>query len=137
MADNKDKNEKFDPRKVSIAEWLTALLGLLLVCGALGFLVYQVVAGDQSPPMVRVEKVAVVSSRAGSLVKFDAKNDGGQTATSVVIEGVLEQNGEEIESSETTLDYVPGHSHRGGGLFFTKDPAKFEMKLRAKGYQEP
>ena len=36
-----------------------------------------------------------------------------------------------------TLDYLPQDSERRGGLFFTEDPAAYELVLRAQGYAEP
>ena len=35
------------------------------------------------------------------------------------------------------LDYLPPHSKRRGGLFFTRDPRQFELQARAFGYEEP
>jgi uncharacterized protein (TIGR02588 family) len=32
---------------------------------------------------------------------------------------------------------VPAHSYRKGGLFFSQDPRKYPLQLRAKGYTEP
>lgn len=41
------------------------------------------------------------------------------------------------EHGEATLDYVPQHSEREGGLLFLNDPARHERQLRVKGYVEP
>ena len=35
------------------------------------------------------------------------------------------------------IDYVPGHSVRQGGLFFTRDPRTGHLSLRARGYSAP
>jgi uncharacterized protein (TIGR02588 family) len=42
-----------------------------------------------------------------------------------------------IESSTSTIDYLPGESQRGGGLFFEHDPQTLRLVLRPLGYEEP
>ena len=44
---------------------------------------------------------------------------------------------EEVEISETTIDYVPAGSQREAGLFFIRNPQEFDLQLRAKSYVEP
>jgi uncharacterized protein (TIGR02588 family) len=59
------------------------------------------------------------------------------TAAVVEVEGVLSRDGREVATSSMTLDYVPGHSERQGGLFFAQDPGAYDLELRALGYAEP
>ena len=42
-----------------------------------------------------------------------------------------------MEMGETIIDYVLSHSSRQGGLFFSQDPRKYPLQLRAKGYAAP
>jgi uncharacterized protein (TIGR02588 family) len=118
-------------------EWAVALLGLVLVLGSIGFLAYQVVAGDDSPPDVLIRADAILPVKSGYLVQIRAVNQGGSTAAELRIEGTLRGESGNVETSETVIDYVPAHSHRKGGLFFTQDPRQFTLQLRAKGYAEP
>jgi uncharacterized protein (TIGR02588 family) len=118
-------------------EWAVALLGLVLVLGSIGFLAYQVVAGDDSPPDVLIRAEAILPVKTGYLVQIRAVNQGGSTAAELRIEGTLRGESGRVEKSETVIDYVPAHSHRKGGLFFAKDPRQFTLQLRAKGYAEP
>jgi uncharacterized protein (TIGR02588 family) len=118
-------------------EWAVALLGLVLVLGSMGFLAYQAVAGDDSPPDILIQANAIMPVRAGYLVQIQAINQGGSTAAELRIEGTLMGERGSVESSEAVIDYVPAHSHRNGGLFFTKDPRQFTLQLRATGYAEP
>jgi len=48
----------------------------------------------------------------------------------------LLQSRSDVEICETVLDYVPLHSSCKGGLFFSQDPRKSPLQLRAKGYAE-
>ena len=117
--------------------WGIALLGLAMVLGSIGFMLYEAAAGDSSPPDVTVRVDAILSTRNGFLVKFQAVNEGGSTAEGLTVEGELRKGTESVETSNTTLEYVPSHSEREGGLFFTVDPRRYELQLRAKGYEKP
>lgn len=107
------------------------------MAAALGLLLYKAIQGEGTPPAITVSVVSVVTAQNGFVVQFNALNQGGSTAEGVVIEGELRRGTEKIETSQTTLDYLPSHSESKGGLFFTHDPRQFEFKLRALGYEEP
>lgn len=117
--------------------WGIALVGLALVAGSIGFMLYQALAGDSSPPDVTVHADSILPTRSGYLVKFRAVNEGGSTAEGLTVEGALMSGAEIVESSNTVIEYVPAHSEREGGLFFTSDPRQYELRLRAKGYEKP
>lgn len=109
----------------------------MLVAAALGLLLYKAIRGDESPPVITVRVVSVVTAQNGYVVQFNALNEGGSTAEGVVIEGELRRGTEKIETSQTTLNYLPPHSESKGGLFFTQDPRQVEFKVRALGYEDP
>ena len=117
--------------------WGIALIGLTMVAGCIGFLLYEAVAGDSSPPDVIVHVDSILPTRNGHLVKFRLVNQGGSTAEGVNVEGELRNGTESVEISDTTIQYVPSHSEREGGLYFTLDPNQYELRLRAKGYEKP
>jgi len=117
--------------------WGIGLLGLALVLGSIAFALYEAAAGDSSPPDVTVRVDSILPTRNGYLVEFRAVNEGGSTAEGLTIEGELKNGAESVETSDTTIEYVPSHSERGGGLFFTSDPRRYELRLRAKGYEKP
>ena len=117
--------------------WAIGLLGLVLVVGSIGFALYEAAVGDSSPPNVTVQFEGVVPAQNGFLVEFRVINEGGTTAAGLTVEGELRNGAEIVETSDTTLDYVPSHSERQGGLFFTMDPQQYELQLRAKGYETP
>jgi uncharacterized protein (TIGR02588 family) len=118
-------------------EWGVAFLGLVLVVGVLGFMAYQAIAGDDSPPNVMVHIDAILPLDHNYLVQIRAINQGGSTAAQLTVEGELTDEKGRVETSETVIDYVPSHSYRRGGLFFSQDPRKYPLQLRAKGYAEP
>ena len=117
--------------------WCIAILGLALVTGSITFMLYEAAAGDSSPPDITLHVDATLQIRNGYLVKFRAVNEGGSTAEGVTVEGVLRNGTDVMETNTTVLEYVPAHSEREGGLFFTSDPRQYQMQLRAKGYENP
>ena len=129
-----------DPGKLNEAPlwmWGIGLLGLVLVLGSIGFALYEAAAGDSSPANVTVEVVEILPAQNGFLVEFRVRNEGGTTAAGLTVEGELQDGAEIVETSDTTVEYVPSHSEREGGLFFTLDPQQYQLQLRAKGYETP
>jgi uncharacterized protein (TIGR02588 family) len=117
--------------------WGIGSLGFVLVIGSIVFMLYEAGRGDNSPPDVIVRMESIEPTRTGFLVMFRAVNQGGSTAAGLTIQGELRSGTESIETSSTTIEYLPSHSERAGGLFFTLDPRQYELQLRATGYEEP
>jgi uncharacterized protein (TIGR02588 family) len=104
----------------------------------MGFLFYKAIVDRTGPPEVTVRADSVQATRHGYLVRIYTINQGSTTASRVLVEDVLlNESGGRAETSETLFDYVPAHSSRAGGLFFTQDPHQFQLQLRAQRYVEP
>jgi len=125
------------PREIPALEWVVAGIGALLVAGTIGYLAAQALWRDTTPPDVRLVAEPAREQQGGWLVRFHAFNRGGEPAAELLIEGELRGPDGTVETSEATLDYLPPGSQRDGGLFFTGDPRRFELTLRAKGYTRP
>jgi uncharacterized protein (TIGR02588 family) len=126
-----------EPRQIPLLEWLVAGIGALLVAGTIAYLVYQALWRDQAPPDVRIVALRVLALEHSHLIEFRAVNEGGEPAAQLLVEGELIGPDGLAETAEATLDYLPSGSHRDGGLFFSRDPHGFELRLRAKGYARP
>jgi uncharacterized protein (TIGR02588 family) len=122
---------------IPMLEWIIGGLGLLLVSGVIGFLLYQALGENQIPPTVNLKVHSVVQTTNGYLVEIRALNQGGSTAQGLVIEGELRRGVERVEQSHTTIEYLPPHSEKKAGLFFTQDPRLLELNVRPLGYEEP
>jgi uncharacterized protein (TIGR02588 family) len=118
-------------------EFVFAVIGALLVVSAIAALLYEAAVAESSPPNVRVEIETIAPVHHGFLVTFRAYNAGGNTAAALLLEGVLRSGAEQVESAETTLNYLPGKSSRRGGLFFKNDPRHFTLVIQPKGFEEP
>jgi uncharacterized protein (TIGR02588 family) len=135
MAEPQKQNENI--KEAPLWMWGIALIGLILTLGSIGFLLYEAAFGDSSPPDVTVHLESVVPVRNGFLVQFRAVNDGGTTAQGLKVEGEISKGTERVETSDTTIEYVPAHSERKGGLFFSTDPRQYDLRLGAKGFEKP
>ncbi|MGH6924285.1 MAG: hypothetical protein ACRED5_11160 [Propylenella sp.] len=118
-------------------EAIAGALGAALALGTIGIIAWEAVSGDSAPPVLVVEALGVRPSDDGFLLEVRVSNRGDETAAQAVIEGTLSEDGQVVETSEATFDYVAEGSTRRGGLFFAKDPRTFEIALRAKGYARP
>ena len=137
--DNSEKPQENDKQsgKPPALEWLTAAVGLILVAGTIGFLIYQTATEKHAPPDLSVETDSFIKTEKGYLVKFSVYNKGDENAADVVVEGKIARGGEDLETSSVTIDYSPSHSKREAGLFFTKNPKEFELNIRPLGYKKP
>jgi uncharacterized protein (TIGR02588 family) len=139
---NRDPKAKDFPRvkaeqQVPWLEWLAAGIGMLLVLGIFGLIGWQVFNDATTPPAITVHVENVARVEGGYRVLFQARNNAGEAAAQVEIDGKLSVAGTDPETSRVVLDYIPGHSTRRGGLFFTRDPRSGTLAVRAAGFAEP
>jgi uncharacterized protein (TIGR02588 family) len=118
-------------------EWAVALVGLVLVAGIIGFLLYQASLNDNSAPDITLTVSGITEGAGGYLVEFNVQNHGGRTVARLVVVGELRRSDEVVEVSQVEIDYVPAKSERSGGFFFSENPADYELALRPLGFQEP
>lgn len=117
-------------------EWVLAALSTLLVGGMIVFLLTE--AGEpETPPLITLRAESVIPSPGGYLLQVRAVNRGHRTAAAVRIVGVLEEGGAEVETSEVTLDFVPGESWAPATLVFRRDPRRYRLELRPTGFTDP
>jgi uncharacterized protein (TIGR02588 family) len=132
-----DRNLRAAVASVPVWSWAAAALGLLLVAGSAGFMLYTAYVRDDSPPLVAIAVEAIAPSGDGYVVKINVINRGSLVAAGLVIEGVLSDDSSTIETSTITIDYVPSGSQREAGLYFSRDPRRFRLQVRPKGYVDP
>ncbi len=139
MAGNSEqkKSRNKQNEKPPALEWLAAAIGLMLVAGTIGFLIYSALTEENTPPKLTVKTDSVTANGGGYLVKFSLYNDGENNAADIVVEGKITDGEKDLETSSVTIDYAPSHSRREGGLLFTKNPQDFEFQIRALGYEKP
>jgi uncharacterized protein (TIGR02588 family) len=118
-------------------EWAAAALGALMVGGTIAFLAHEAATEENTPPDLVVRAGAVTRTSAGWLVEVHAENRGATTAAQVQVEGELRADTGAVETSDVTIDYIPGDSERRAGLLFRADPRRHRLEVRARGFDLP
>jgi uncharacterized protein (TIGR02588 family) len=121
----------------SLVEWLAAGVGAALFAAMIGYMIVVGLKETEGVPSVRISAETPVRQGDTFLVSFDARNEGNQTASGLVVRATLSQGETEIETSEVTIDYLPTGSTRSGGFFFRHDPQAYSLKLAPAGYVDP
>ena len=91
-------------------EWAVFGLGLVIVVGVLGFLVYQLVVGSDEPADLVVTLDTPEEQRGTVLIPLTVVNEGDQVAEAAVIEVCSGPDA----CGEVTFTYVPQGSTREG-----------------------
>jgi uncharacterized protein (TIGR02588 family) len=120
-----------------LSEWLVAAIGLLLLLASVGYLLYDGNGGGAQPPAPAMRLLGVEPQGGRFLVRVQAVNESRTTAAALRVEGTLKRGTELVERSELEFDYLPGHSSREGGMFFTTDPRGLRLELAARSYRAP
>lgn len=118
-------------------EWTVAGVGLVMFVATLGYLTFDALAPEPTSPSPRIEVTSVESQDSRFLVHLRVHNAGKTTAAGLRVSGILKSGGEVLERSATEFEYIPGESSRSGGLFFSRDPSRFQLELRAESFRMP
>jgi uncharacterized protein (TIGR02588 family) len=96
---------------------------VVVVVAAVGFMLYQALSERGKPvPRVTIQVDTVAPYSAGHVVQIIARNEGGATATNVLIEGALRADTGLVEKSQTTVDFVPAWLAAEGGPLLHEGP---------------
>lgn len=119
-------------------EWLVFSVGLALILPLAAYLAYDALTIGNKPPIIEVRLAAAEQHGDVFVIPVTLRNDGDQTAEEVVVEVALLDGGEELETAELTVAFLPRQSTRNGWVTFTTDPATVEqIEPRVLGYQGP
>lgn len=118
-------------------EWAVAVLGVAIVAVVVGYMGYYALNGQDVPPAITIRVEEIRPAPQGYLVTFSARNAGGRAVAALQVNARLESPGGGTETAEARIDYVPAHSVRRGGLFFSGDPRSGRLRIAPAGFREP
>lgn len=124
-------------RKPARTEWVVAVLGAIMVLGAVAHLLHTALSRDRSPPDVELAVVQTIELDGGYLVRFRARNQGGTAAESVRVGSELAMPDGAVETRRALLPELPPRSDREGGLVFEHDPRAGRLRLHVEGFAIP
>jgi len=126
--ENEEKEQQKEGKK-NVLEWIIFSISLLLTAGTIGYLGYKTYTHQPSPPDILVRYTPDPTDNAPYRYHLVIENIGGETAEEVLIEVILQESEETIESSEVTLSFVPKKSTQESWVNFTNDPASADTLL--------
>lgn len=118
-------------------EWLVFALGLVLVAGAVGYLVYDGATLGDSPPSIELVLGTPEQKPHAFIVPVTLINHGDETAEGVEVEVTLEQAGAPSERGHFTIAFLPRRARREAWVAFQTDPRGGQLKPRVLGYEKP
>ena len=118
-------------------EWAVFAVGLVLVLGTIGALLWDIARGGDGPPDLTVELGAPERRGEGWAVPVAVRNRGGETAEGVRVQVALELPDGTREESEFETAFVPRDSRREGWVHFLHPPASGRLTGWVAGYEQP
>ena len=119
-------------------EWIVFALGLMLIVGTLGYLVYDVATAGDAPPDLEVRLGEPRRASQGFLIPVTVANLGDHTAEGVRVRVELYRGEGEPERAEFEIPFVPRRSTREGWVTFRSDPRTAErIEAWAPGFEKP
>ena len=121
--------------QIPLWEWLIAMLGAVILLGAIAFFVVQAMNPPRAPKLTLTTD-SIVQSGSHYLVLFHVVNEG-RTVAGVVVEAVLEQAGTPVDRAEVLIPFAPTKSKADGTLVFQRDPRGAAMRIAVRGFTDP
>lgn len=116
-----------------LVEWIVGGLACAAIAGLIGFLVFQALAGNASPPRLSVTVEAIERDGIGAVVRIAVRNHGDRAAAGVAVHAADGGTERSIE-----FDYVAGHAVRRGAFAFPDaDIAPDRLAVGIGGFVEP
>jgi uncharacterized protein (TIGR02588 family) len=119
-------------------EWSVFGVSLVVLAGVLAFLAYDALSADGDPPIIDVRLGDVEQQNGAFVIPVTLENLGDEAAGDVNLEVVLLRDGQELETAELAVPFVPRGSTREGWVTFLNDPAQAdEIETHVLGYGRP
>lgn len=119
--------------RIPAVQWVVASLGAGVTLATVGYLVFLSVAGAKTPSDIRVNVDSVYWNGSGWAAAFTARNLGDQTAQQVLVRA----RAGSADVGETTLDFLPGHGRRSGGIHLDERSPEAGLRLTAESWTIP
>ena len=122
--------------EVSRYEWLAAALGALIFLALIGAFVREATRSGPGTPDIVARVDSVRRATAGYIAYVTARN-AGRAATSVRIVGELSRNGAVVEAADVMVELLGRGSAQSAGLYFSRDPAQHDLRVRPVSFLVP
>ncbi|QAA80263.1 hypothetical protein EI546_00280 [Aequorivita sp. H23M31] len=127
----KDKSEN-----TNWLERIVTVIAGILVLFTFGFLIYQIIYRENTPPDLVISLGEITQKQQGYSIPVSVKNNGTQTAENINIE-ISSGEGDNQETGQLSFQYIPGKSSNKAWVNFTKKPDPNKIKTHVSGYSTP
>lgn len=118
-------------------EWATGAVSAVIVIAVIIWIAKDAIFDRDTSPNLAGSVVHVEQRSGGYQVQFEVRNSASATASQVTVRGEVRDDGTLVETTQTVVDYIPGHSKANGGLIFQHDPDGKAIHILATAYNEP
>ncbi|KRB53446.1 hypothetical protein ASE04_29590 [Rhizobium sp. Root708] len=118
-------------------EWVTGLISAIIVVAVILWIGKDAVTDLDTSPDLTGNVLHVDQRSSGYQVQFEISNSASATASQVTVQGLVRDATTVVETADTVVDYVPGHSKATGGLIFQHDPRGKGVEISAAAYNDP
>lgn len=131
-----------DPRDTSrrsTAEWTSLAVSLGLILTLVALLAYDYLTNNGQPATigVRLNTEQIRQSGERYYLPVEVENSGRAAATQVQVEITLEEAGQEMKSTNFTIDFLDGGETAHAVVIFESDPAQGTVRVGGISYLEP
>jgi uncharacterized protein (TIGR02588 family) len=139
MNDTNDSSSQINQKpERSPVEWIAFGIGLFILTGIVGLVVYQWFTQKNRPPVLSMTSESEIRQASGQFyVPFSVTNIGGQTAESVQVIAELRIEGEVMEDGEQQIEFLAGGETEEGAFIFSRNPKEGKLVMRVASYKLP
>ena len=130
-------DQTFRASRTPLLEWLFAAIGCLIVCGAVGFLIYQMLRENGPEQVIEIRELRRERVPGGFRVDVEVENVGYETAADLQLTAEHARSDQPPETAEVVMDYLPARSTRQAGFFFSGVPHEADVQFQAGGFNQP
>lgn len=131
------RDANIETNKPHWIEWVTGALSAAVVLVVIVWIGKDALMDRDISPDLEGGALQVEARSQGFQVLFEIRNRSSQTASQVAVRGEVLEKSKPVETAETVVDYVPGHSKAKGGIVFQNDPHGKTISIRAISFNEP
>lgn len=125
--------------KRSGAEWVTLVLGLIIVLGVLGTVIWLGATGGSRPVSISIATHVTEQHHfaGGYYLPVSVTNEGDDAAQELLLRATLTGPGLEKEEVEFTIPSLGGGQHARAMFVFRQDPASGTLEILPVGFLLP
>ncbi|WP_192823336.1 hypothetical protein [Rufibacter sp. LB8] len=124
--------------KKSLLEWVVFGVSTALILALIAYLSVKTYHYQDTPPDLQVRLIPEQGKQDQNIYRVELENLGEQVAENVAVEVMLEQNGQELETTQTAFPMAPNGSVKQAWVTFrtTRAPGQ-STKVHILGYNKP